>query len=639
MRIEKYLGRIVPLLILVLTVGLPHANAGTTGELWFGGQGPSTNTASGVSDNRIGYINTTGASFVTIETDPSTNSFYSVALDTNDNLYFALGSDGTLRSGQINVGPSVQTFSGEELSSLYYIGDPGDAQYVSGTTGVAQLSTKDAGLAVNADAPTVFVQGPFGTLGSFSASYTLVSSNVPAGTSPYWVLWVNAPGDTNANDEFAIIQYSVGASLNDSSKIHVFDPHNVLPSYIGDTLATLNSTSVGSFTFADMIVDWAGVEIGDWVVNDNIGASADIESLAISSVTANTLHSAQITDVPLNDLAYAFTIDTVKHLLYMGLWGADSSGADLIEIPYNPTTGVVSSPYDPTIGEITNQAGVLLSFQSTGLNFVMARQMWLAPGGTNLYYADNDFGDPGDFADQVKINGVYVVDTTANNPQPTLLTLPSQFPADNSQGYIIGMTVNPAKNLIYFATSGSVPGVGTASNTIWSMPITGGAATHMPMPAGVSLVYPNNAGGCLALDPSKQILYVSDEGSGTVIQLFLSATGTNFTSGSDTFFVLDSKHLKDNGNNFPSAFVQGMDFISVATGSPPPPTTQLTIAREGTNVVVSWGLQYSSYALQSASVLVSNAWSDYPGPFFTNTSTIMVTNAISATNRFFRLFY
>src|ERR1700728_3909330 len=97
MRIEKILKKILPLLILVSIAGLARANAGTTGELWFGSQGPATNTASGVSDNRVGYINTDGVGFVTVETDPSTNSFYSVGLDTNANLYFALASDGTLR--------------------------------------------------------------------------------------------------------------------------------------------------------------------------------------------------------------------------------------------------------------------------------------------------------------------------------------------------------------------------------------------------------------------------------------------------------------------------------------------------------------------------------------------------------------
>jgi hypothetical protein len=297
----------------------------------------------------------------------------------------------------------------------------------------------------------------------------------------------------------------------------------------------------------------------------------------------------------------------------------------------------MTSPYDPNTGQITDTSHVLMNFLNTDLNFVMARQMWVAPRGNEVYYVDNDFGDPGDFADEIQLNGVYLVNTTDSQPIPQQLSDPSQFPGDNSKGYIVGLAVNTPQNLIYFATAGAAPGVGIASNTIWSMPITGGTATAMPMPAGVSLVYPNDTGGCLALDPAAQILYVSDEGQGRVLQLDLSVTGTNFTGGS-TFFTLDSNHLKDGPNNFASAFVRGMTFTTSSSAvAPPPASPELTIVQEGTNAVVSWPVQFSSFNLQSAPTAGSVGWTNYPGPFTTNTTSVLVTNAIAGKALFFRL--
>jgi hypothetical protein len=640
MRIVKCLNSFLPLLVLIASIAAANAGSGSTGEIWFGAAGPTNDTASGLSDDRIGHLNSDGIGVATATVNSSSNSYYSVAIDTNANLYFGLAADGTLTSGLLSVNTYAQDYSGTLLDGLNYIGNPGDAQYGAGATPVAQLYTADAGNATSADSPSVLIPGPFGTLGTFSATYTLLSSNLPAGTAPYWIIWVSAPGDTNPNDEIAIIQFSVGPTINSASTVHVYDPNGVIGTYFDDTLANLSSSSLGTYTFGDMTVDWAGVEIGDWAgVNNNIGASADIDEFSLSFVPPSALHSVQITDVAASDLAYSMAVDSVNHILYMGLWGNDSSGADLIKITYNPTNGQISSPYDPTIGAITNTDGVLLSFDSTGLNFVMARQMWVTPDGNQIYYVDNDFGDPGDFADGVKINGVYVVDTTNANPQPELLSSASQFPADNSQGYMVGLAVNPAKNLIYFATGGPAPGVDTNLNTIWSMPITGGTATPMPMPAGINLVYPNAAGGCLALDPSAQILYISDEGSGSIMQLALSAAGTSFTGGTATFFTLDSDHLTDGANHFPSAFVQGMEFVSVSTGAPQQPTPQLTLTKQGNGVLVSWPVEYSSYTLQSASAITTNGWSTYPGPFATNSTSVTATNVISGSARYFRLAY
>jgi hypothetical protein len=73
--------------------------------------------------------------------------------------------------------------------------------------------------------------------------------------------------------------------------------------------------------------------------------------------------------------------------------------------------------------------------------------------------------------------------------------------------------------------------------------------------------------------------------------------------------------------------------VIVAPGDAP----QLDILRTGTNVVVSWTNAYPCYTFQFSSLLLSNSWSTYAGPFATNNGKIVVTNSAPFTNRFFRL--
>ena len=111
------------------------------------------------------------------------------------------------------------TYSGTELAGLLYIGTPGtDAQYVSGTPDEAQLYTADSGTAATADSPVVYVQGALGTLSGFSASYDLVSSTGPNGTSPYFILWLT----DDAGFTLPIVADG-GTTLNASSLVHVGD--------------------------------------------------------------------------------------------------------------------------------------------------------------------------------------------------------------------------------------------------------------------------------------------------------------------------------------------------------------------------------------------------------------------------------
>ncbi|HEY3856630.1 MAG TPA: hypothetical protein VGO67_19775 [Verrucomicrobiae bacterium] len=639
MRLENNQKNFVLCLLMALFLGVSPAKSDTLRQLWFGGEGPSVTTNS-VTDNRVARINTDGSGLVTALPSPNANAFLNVQLDTNAGLFFALSADGKLTSGNMSVSALPHVYSGIGLSGLNYLPKGGTAQYTTGSPDVAALYSPDSKASPHGAAPAVFIPGPFGTLSNFSASYTLQSSSGPSNTAPYWVLQVSPPNDSDPNDEFEIIQFSTGPTLGPSTRIHVYDSTGKLGSYFGTNFSDLINTSVGAYKFGDMTVDWAGVEIGDWdlttVGDTNAVANANISSMTLTFVPQGTLDTIQITDNSANDLAYAMGIDPIRDLIYIGLWGADPNGADMIEVTYNPLTGVMTTPYDPTSGTVTDPSHVLMNFLGTGLNFVMPREMWVAPRGNEIYYVDNDFGDPGDFADQVQLNGVYLVSTTDANPIPQQLSDPNQFPGNNSQGYIVGLAVNIPKALIYFATAGAAPGVGIASNTIWSMPINGGTATAMPMPTGVKLVFPNDTGGCLALDTDTQVLYVSDEGQGKILELGLSAQGTNFTRGS-AIFTLDANHLTDGPNKFPSAFVRGLTFATTTGFTPPPESPELTIVQQGTNAIVSWPTGFSSFNLQSAPTAGHTGWTNYPGPFVTNSTSVQTTSPIVGKALFFRL--
>ena len=73
--------------------------------------------------------------------------------------------------------------------------------------------------------------------------------------------------------------------------------------------------------------------------------------------------------------------------------------------------------------------------------------------------------------------------------------------------------------------------------------------------------------------------------------------------------------------------------VTVAAGAAP----ELVILSSGTNVILSWPSLFSCYTLEFTTALANNSWSNYPGPLTTNDGSILVTNAVGAANRFFRL--
>lgn len=204
------------------------------------------------------------------------------------------------------------TFSGADLSTLTYRGDAGDAQFVPGSPDVAQLSTPDAG--PDGDAPAVYVRAdnPLATsslsnLSALNASYSLLSSSGGAGNQPYWLTYLNAPG----GGYVGVVSFG-GPDLTDASQIHVFydfdsdpNPHTT-NTFFGDTLATLDGQQYNATTtFGQLSVYETGPEIGNWAIDDSIGATANFDSISIESVPEpSTWVSGALTVVALGALAY-----------------------------------------------------------------------------------------------------------------------------------------------------------------------------------------------------------------------------------------------------------------------------------------------------------------------------------------------
>jgi hypothetical protein len=188
----------------------------------------------------------------------------------------------------VAMSASAQIYTGTALSGLTPAtpyGPSSDSQYVpaSGLTpALWALYTSDSGaLDTSGDAPAVFVQGPMGTLSSFSASYSLYGPAIgPSGTSPYWNIKVSPTA--NPADVIHIISMG-GPTLNGSSAIHAYNAdYSLAVGTWGMTLSDLGAITYGGYAIGDMTVNWAGVEIGNWD-NGNliIPASANIDSITV----------------------------------------------------------------------------------------------------------------------------------------------------------------------------------------------------------------------------------------------------------------------------------------------------------------------------------------------------------------------
>jgi hypothetical protein len=191
------------------------------------------------------------------------------------------------------------TYSGTALSGLdypqqwcytssagWYLAPATDSQYVpanptTGAPALAALYTANSGTDWSDDTPAVFVQGPMGTLSSFSASYHLYGAATgPSGTSPYWNIQVSPTA--KPSDVINIIAMG-GAVLNGSSDIHAYNAdYSAAVGTWGMTLSALGALTYDGYNIGDMTVNWAGIEIGNWDNgNSVIPASADFDSITV----------------------------------------------------------------------------------------------------------------------------------------------------------------------------------------------------------------------------------------------------------------------------------------------------------------------------------------------------------------------
>ena len=113
--------------------------------------------------------------------------------------------------------------------------------------------------------------------------------------------------------------------------------------------------------------------------------------------------------------------------------------------------------------------------------------------------------------------------------------------------------------------------------------------------------------------------------------LALAITTTNPPSGSVFPIGTNTVTLgaRDTAGNTNSCAFK----VIVLPGASP----QLRIARNSTNIIVSWTNLFPCYRLQTTPLLSTNGWSFAPGPFTTNAGQIFVTNSAAISNRFYRL--
>lgn len=179
---------------------------------------------------------------------------------------------GLVLTGALSASAGSTTYSGSSLSGLLYVGDSGDAQYVSGTPDYAQLYTPDSSPA--GDSPAVFITGPLGTISDFLGSTSLATGST---VDPYWTLWASSPTDPGNDIE---IYAFAGLSVSGSTQVHAYTPGFAASlGTFGETLSSLESMTYDGSTIGNFTIDFAGLEIGDGGTGP---ATANIDSITIT---------------------------------------------------------------------------------------------------------------------------------------------------------------------------------------------------------------------------------------------------------------------------------------------------------------------------------------------------------------------
>jgi hypothetical protein len=344
-----------------------------------------------------------------------------------------------------------------------------------------------------------------------------------SGGDPTGQLWAGDWGYTHGNPDGNGSDIRVEHMDSDglaSDWVDVFS----LPSF-GDAFQTVGLDTAANLYFAEDATQTLYV--------GNISTGANLSATTIGNTSFGDSNSTFIVD-PANDTIF---------MSQVGDTAAATSIFEIIEVTYNPLTGAISSPYDSTTGTF-DPNHVLVDGSVPGSTYATPTAFALSNDGSTLYYVGDN-------------TGIYEVGTSGSvgqgtAPTPELLSSQSQFPSNFSNGAIDSIAINQAQGLIYFTTSDQFGSGG--GDAVWWMPIGGGTATQMSMPAGV-----DPALGSMAFDPGARQLYVDDGSGPHVMQLTLSADGKSIVSGNSDFYMIDA------GNPFVTP--QSLDFASLANES------------------------------------------------------------------------
>ncbi|WP_413989005.1 DUF4347 domain-containing protein [Labrys okinawensis] len=290
------------------------------------------------------------------------------------------------------------------------------------------------------------------------------------------------------------------------------------------------SDGSGQTTFSDIALDTAAGLY--FALNQGEAATQNVH-LVVGHTSGGAPISSTLTLNPNDYVIQGITADPQNHFIYIGVWGDGQADSGIIKLSYDPATGVVNNGNPITSGGVISPSYFI---STSGAAFTNPKDLYLDVAAQKIYFAANDLKTDGSgpfgggFADT---NGVCVTDLTTH--VTTLLSSQSQFPATaaGSGLAISALTINTTTGMIYFATEDQSNGSGTTHSTIWEMPIGGGTAVQMTLPASLAFVAP----GGLAYDADSNQLIVSDGGDtfhtpqiAPAIHVFsLNAAGTTFT--------------------------------------------------------------------------------------------------------------
>ena len=359
-----------------------------------------------------------------------------------------------------------------------------------------------------------------------------------------------------------------------------------------------------------------------------------------------------------------FTSGTATSTFTAGATGG--SGNASVTVDAQTLNAAITINQPPAISSASSasfQVGVNGSFQvtKTGVPTPALSQSGALPAGVGFNTGTGVLGGiPG-----AGTGGTYPMTFTATNiagtnvqsftltvNQPALITSAASttFLAGSLGTFTVTASGFPAPVL---SRSGALPaGVNftPATGALTGTPAAGTGGTYPLVFTATNSTGTNTQNFTLTVNQSPLVNCPSDvttNAAGGVCQppsIAFAATASGFPTPTIIY------HLGASTITSPTTFPIGTNLVAVtATNSvgtnscsftvtvQPGPAPLLAISATATNAVLSWSNSYSCYALQSASVLSSNNWSNVSGQFSTNGGIISITNNAPTGSVFYRL--